>query len=458
MKNIFRSLSTLAIFALLFSACEKVDDLPVYTEGTDNTLSSSKTTVTLTAGDINNDAISFSWTDPNFATDSTNVKYVLEFAPAGTNFADSKSITVTSVRTVSVSGVTLNNMLIGWGVAFGDSKELDVRLHSSYVNNNDLKSSNTIKVTATPVGLPFVLTTSSNGPIAATIATKDDVGATFSWVKPAYDYSITYTIEYDSTGKNFSNVHTIAGGDNIVSKDITKGTFNAAAKTVGIATGVTGSVDFRIKATIATTNQVSYSNAVSVQVTPADLIIFMYMPGDYQGWSPEVAPKIASSDGVNFEGYVNVPAGGSGEFKITSAPDWSHTNYGGNATTLSTSGGNLVWPNGTGTYYKVNVNLSTLAWSATQITTWGVIGDATPGGWDNSTALTYDVSAKVWKATVTFGSGQFKFRANNGWDINLGGSASGLNYGGDNIPAPSAGPHVVTLDLNNPPNYTYTIN
>lgn len=450
-------IAAIVCLAVIFTACDKVNELPSYAEGSDNILTSTSTAVALNATDISSNAVSFSWTDPKFATDTATVKYVLEFAPSGTNFANSKSLTVKGDKSLAVSGTTLNNMLIGWGIQFGTAQDLDVRLHSSYANNNDLKSSNTVKVTVTPVALSFALSTSSTGPIAATVATKDDVGASFTWIKPAYDYSVAYTVEYDSAGHNFSNPHTLTGGTDILTKDITKGTFNAAGKTVGIATGVTGAIDFRIKAVINNTNQVSYSSKVTVQVTPADLISYLYVPGDYQGWSPDVAPKLASTDGVNFEGYINVPAGGTGEFKINSNPDWNHTNYGGTATTLSTSGGNLVWPNGTGTYYKVNVNLTTLAWSATQITTWGVIGDGTPNGWGSSTPLTYDVATKTWKATMNFTSGYFKFRANNAWDINLGGNAGGLTYGGSDIPVTLTGTHTITLNLNNPPAYSYTI-
>ncbi len=59
--------------------------------------------------------------------------------------------------------------------------------------------------------------------------------------------------------------------------------------------------------------------------------------------------------------------------------------------------------------------------SFAQITTVGVIGDATPGGWDNDTDMTQDKdSMHLWTATMTLKSGFVKFRANNDWAVNWG--------------------------------------
>ena len=82
----------------------------------------------------------------------------------------------------------------------------------------------------------------------------------------------------------------------------------------------------------------------------------------------------------------------------------------------------------------------------TLINTIGVIGDATPNGWDASTPLT-TTDNLIWTGTIAFKGGEFKFRANDGWDINLGGAISDLTQGGDNIASPGEGNYEVTLDL-----------
>ena len=66
-------------------------------------------------------------------------------------------------------------------------------------------------------------------------------------------------------------------------------------------------------------------------------------------------------------------------------------------------------------------------------------------------------SPLVYSADVKLkGSGEFKFRANNGWDINLGGNLSALTAGGDNIATPGEGTYTVTLDLSQVP-YSATV-
>lgn len=53
----------------------------------------------------------------------------------------------------------------------------------------------------------------------------------------------------------------------------------------------------------------------------------------------------------------------------------------------------------------------------------GLIGDATPKGWDGDTDLTKDVNnPDLWKADVQLTNGKVKFRANHSWDVNWGGT------------------------------------
>ena len=49
-----------------------------------------------------------------------------------------------------------------------------------------------------------------------------------------------------------------------------------------------------------------------------------------------------------------------------------------------------------------------------------------------------------------------KFRANNSWDINIGGDLNNLNYGGDNISA-TEGKYTITLNLSNPEAFVATV-
>lgn len=67
----------------------------------------------------------------------------------------------------------------------------------------------------------------------------------------------------------------------------------------------------------------------------------------------------------------------------------------------------------------------------------GLIGDATPGGWDTDTDLTKDGNnPDIWKADIQLTNGQVKFRANHAWTLNWGGTTFPSGTGvpnGDNI-------------------------
>ena len=176
----------------------------------------------------------------------------------------------------------------------------------------------------------------------------------------------------------------------------------------------------------------------------------LYTPGDANGWNQTASQMLYTNDYVNYMGYAVLAPGG---FKFTNAPDWNHTNYGdgGEAGMLSTDGGagNLTVPE-KGLYW-CSVDIGALTYSTTQVVSIGVIGDATPGGWDADTDLTSE-DFLVWKGTVALkGSGELKFRANDGWDINLGGDVNNLSAGGANIPTPGEGNWEVTLDLSKLP-------
>lgn len=197
----------------------------------------------------------------------------------------------------------------------------------------------------------------------------------------------------------------------------------------------------------------NYYGPFEMTIRPEMRRSYLYTPGNSNGWNQEASQRLFSYDANYYSGYAIL----GGEFKFTSEPNWDGTNYGAGDEPglLSTDGGagNLNADN-FGLYY-CTVDIEKLAYTTYYITTIGVIGDATPGSWNGSTALT-STDNLVWKGTVTFGDGEFKFRANDAWDVNLGGDMNNLEQGGANIPSPGAGTYDVTLDLSTIP-YTCTL-
>lgn len=190
-----------------------------------------------------------------------------------------------------------------------------------------------------------------------------------------------------------------------------------------------------------------------------DMVLQLYVPGAHQGWDPASAPIIYCQNyDMKYDGYVNFTAANQA-FKFSAQPSWTGTNYGDGGTgTLSTDkdAGNLsVTEAG---FYRLTANLGATpaTYTATK-TVWGLIGDATPGGWNTSTAMTFNAATSSWSVTTDLAVGSFKFRANDAWDINMGGSLTNLTYGGDNISVTTAGSYTITLNLGNPKAYTYSI-
>lgn len=197
-------------------------------------------------------------------------------------------------------------------------------------------------------------------------------------------------------------------------------------------------------------NMADYTYKVTVlgNVSP-----FLYVPGNHQGWAPATAPFVHSTDFMNYSGFVSL----DGEFKFTSEKSWDGVNYGAGAKdgTLSTDGGagNLKAEKG---FYLLKANISSLTWSAVLIQTFGLIGSATDGGWDTSTPMTFDAAKSEYSITATLKDGELKFRANDAWDVNLGGDPEHLTFGGANI-AVKAGTYKITLSLSDAQKYTCTI-
>ncbi len=184
----------------------------------------------------------------------------------------------------------------------------------------------------------------------------------------------------------------------------------------------------------------------------------LYVPGSYQSptaWNPANPVTVIASDSSNsrYEGYINFPIDNA-QFKICPAPNWNRS-WGGSNGILSTSGGNITA--GPAGYYKINVDTTALTYTLVS-TTWSVIGDATPGGWNTDSPMTYDTTTKEWSTVLNLTVGTLKFRANDDWTINYGSNAGNgiLNAGGSNIAVAVAGTYTISIKLGIP-DYTYSI-
>lgn len=185
----------------------------------------------------------------------------------------------------------------------------------------------------------------------------------------------------------------------------------------------------------------SFSQSVTANVTcvaPA-FTQYLYMSGDANGWSFSNPLYSAAADG-KYTGFMYLNQNG---FKFATQQDWNGTDYG---TGLVEKGSNIVLTEPAG-FYKVDIDLTSQALTYTAINRVGIIGSATPNGWNSDQAMTYNATEKCWEIKgITLTAGEMKFRANNDWVLDWGGSLTDITLKGGNINV-AAGKYNIKLYL-----------
>jgi starch-binding outer membrane protein SusE/F len=297
----------------------------------------------------------------------------------------------------------------------------------------------------------------------------------FVWSKANYNgnVEINYTLEIDKTGGDFSAAK-ILGETNIATQvSVTTTALNAACTALGAVPFVSSSFDVRVVSNNAGFDKMASNKVTIIVKTFTTALPTLAVPGNHQGWNPPTAPKLAASayGKTDFEGFVwldggykFVTANATGGFEWNQSPDFADDGtFSGILTETNETNCNAS----TAGYYYVKANTGAtgpgaLTYSA-QPTSWGIAGNATTNGWDGSMPMTYNATSKTWTIITTLSTqaapdNGLKFKANGGWDINLGdnGANGSAEFGGTNI-STTAGTYKITLDLSNPRDYKYTV-
>jgi hypothetical protein len=311
------------------------------------------------------------------------------------------------------------------------------------------------------------LTSPSTGTAVVVTSANTGQAININWKKANYgvDAVVTYFIQVDSAGRSFAKKINI-GSTTKDSLSITFGDLNnALLGSLNLPANAASTIELRTGSAIYGKDSV-FSKPVTLNVTTFKELAppILYLPGSYEGYNPGAAPTIPSVTTFTYEGYAyfNAP----GNFKFTSAPDYSHVNYGdGGSGKLTTDGAaNGIGYNDAG-YYKLNADIKNLTFSYLWIKSFGIIGTATPHSWDASTPMTFDVAKGTWSIKVDLVAGALKFRANDAWDLNYGPADSNALSGFlvDNDPGaisiPADGNYTVTIDMSQSTQkkYLYTI-
>ena len=292
----------------------------------------------------------------------------------------------------------------------------------------------------TPAIEVYKLDSISNVPADATVSIQLQISGT-------EDFAKSQTLDTDSDNNVYSvtpdaldEAHTNLFGKLYIEKDV-------YYRILGYVTS--NNVTYRIGGT----DYYLASGKYNGMPYERDAVEYLWTPGNSNGWNQANSQILYTDNYIDYMGYAHL----DGDFKLTTQANWDGTNYGnGGDGTLSADGGagNLSAP-GNGLYW-ITANLETLHYDLYAVSTIGIIGDATDKGWDGSTPLTPDDTFLKWSAVVNFkGTGNWKFRANDDWAVNLGLDGDKLTQGGPDIPTPGEGTYLLTLDLSKLP-YSYT--
>lgn len=290
----------------------------------------------------------------------------------------------------------------------------------------------------------------------------DNPALNVNWSQATYSVPVEVGYKIEASGtKDFAKkvvLGTVA--QSIRTSTFTVKQINAATKTLGLSPDVEGTMYVRVISSLGVGQMTSMSNATSVKVTPYKTSpiylyqdLFLIGAATAGGWdnlatNNNLLPLLKTSDPTKytFTGYFKADG-----FKIIKVKgSWTDQfGLGAGAGTLSTDGGsgNLSAP--TAGYYKLTVDVLALTYTfvpvtvpATTYTSISIIGTVN-GNFNNDTELvqsTFD--PHMWQIMgVDLNDGEFKFRANNAWDTNWGGSTEFFGtatQGGANIPLSSA--------------------
>ena len=484
MKYIIKTGILTLILAFILSACNKVGPLQIFGNGTPVKLIPSSSEINLAPGDSDKIVAFFTWTNPNYATASSNQKFTLEIDSTGRNFSKEIVTTVIGKPTITFTGQQLNNMLAAFGFTPGQSFTFDIRVTSSYGNNNEQLQSNTVTVKISSYLVPITLTSSSSADLTLLVAKASNNAISLGWTATSYGTNtINYALQVDTVGGNFAHPQILKTGTNLTTS-FTVNDLNSLAIAAGVIGGSTKTLEFRVVSYLGTayTTQMVNSNVANINVTtftPVPPALYIVGGATDGGWSnpvPLPSQQFSRIDAVSYGIVVNLKAGDSYLFLPLNG-DWGHK-YGG----TSATGGALLADNAvpgsntpspaTAGLYSIVVNFQTGTYTVTPFTNTiptnlFIVGDATDGGWSNPVPTPSQQFTKIDGASyaavvnLTAGKSYLFLPLNGDWGHKYGGtSATGGTLLADgavpaNTPAPAvSGYYLIVVNFQN---NTYTV-
>ena len=412
MKN-FNKIFLVGLALVLAWGCKKVEDIVVLNPNAKLVATVSASNVVLLKESANLDAITVSWTTPDFGFQAAPSYSVLVDKKGG-DFSKAAVISVGSELKKVFKVSELNGILIGMGVVPGAAGDLDIKVQSLVGSSTILSSTiNALKATSysekldltSPWGVVGDATANGwNGPDLPMY--RSDVANTLVAYVTLNDGQIKFR-RYNDWGVNL-------GSSGSVEPDFAAaGTLALNGKNLGVKKGM-------YKITVDTTGLKYKVEAFSLGVV-----------GDAttNGWNGPDMPLMYDASVDLWRGVLTL---NDGQIKFRQNNDWA-VNYGSTGSvepdpiaatgSLSAGGKNFGVKKGT---YLVTLDLKKLKYTFKAYVPLGIVGDATVNGWNGpDQKFTYDLSTDKWVLkNVVLKAGQVKFRLNDDWAVNYGSTSS----------------------------------
>lgn len=434
MKKYINKIFILLAISVFLGSCDDVELTEMNSNAT-TVASLSSSDIVLDKANIGQDALTVTWTEPDYGFNAA-ASYEVLFDLAGGDFSAAQAVSGGDNFSVTLETEQLNKILTNLGVEADNATDIEVKVKAT------LSSSTQVNSEAQPL-------------VATTYADALDLSTPWGIVGSAYNDwgafpDAPFYKQPDNPDVLVAYVTLMAGEWKIrkdndwglnYGDDGADGTLDQDGANIVNDVAGTYKVEFDEKNLTYTIEKYTWG------------LVGSATPNSWDGPDMQLSYDPCSD---TWRAQVKLE---EGELKIRLNNDWG-TNYGdtGMDGTLDDGGDNIAVTFG---YYEIIVDFNDLTYTLEKTDIWGVVGSGY-NNWGETPdfVFTKDYCQEgVYHANnITLLDGEIKFRTNSDWGLNYGdtGLDGVLDEGGDNIPS-TAGVYDITMDLSNPSSPTYTM-
>ena len=430
-KYVNKSIFVLTFFAAFFTACEDVDMVQI--DPTANTVVSLSTNnVILLEDNASENAVTVSWTLPDFNFDAAP-SYTIMIDVSGGDFMAAQLISAGSDYSYDFTVADLNNKLLSLQLSPNEQAVVDFKVKTTLSSYQETLSES-VSLTVTPYSSILDLSTNIGVVGSATPG---------GWGNPDIPDLPFYTT---ATADVYVAYVTLGNGEIKFRKD------NLWTENYG-DTGADGTLEANgDNIAVSAGSYMITLNMSNLTYTIEPFTWGIVGSATTNGWDGPDVMLNYNSFGDDWRTVVSL---NDGEVKFRFNNDWG-LNYGDSGAdgSLENGGDNIAISAGN---YLVVFNPITLTYSFEEMDVWGLVGSATANGWDGPNQKfvpDFGINEDHYYINgAVLSDGEIKVRQNDAWAVNYGSSSfnsgsttNDLDLNGSNIPVTS-GTYNVILDF-----------